>query len=126
MESFFLAPLLHYSILSLHIQSISMRNKSITELRKDARDIFLAGLQAVEPVNAIKRVVKRSGKPLDVGGKRYNLDQFNRVIVVGAGKAGAPMAKAIEDVLGDKIIQGHVNVKYGHLIKNGLLILKER
>lgn len=112
-----------WSILS---QLPLMINKSIIELRNDARDIFMAGLQAVDPVNAIKRVVKRSGQLLDIRGKKYNLDQFNRVIVVGAGKAGAPMAKAIEDILGDKITEGHVNVRYGHLIRNESLNIVRR
>ncbi len=51
---------------------------------------------------------------LMVGGGVYNLDVFDRVMVVGAGKASASMARAVEEVLGEKIDQGILVVKYGH------------
>ena len=44
----------------------------------------------------------------------YDLAAFRRVWVVGAGKAGAPMAQALEEVLGDRIDGGLVVVKTGH------------
>jgi hydroxypyruvate reductase len=40
---------------------------------------------------------------------------LGRVIVVGAGKAGAPMAQAISDIFGPKITSGQVIVKYGYV-----------
>jgi hydroxypyruvate reductase len=42
------------------------------------------------------------------------LSQYARVLVVGAGKAGAPMAQAIEHLVGDRIDAGIVVVKQGH------------
>lgn len=94
-----------------------MENNSSSEIRKKGWDIFQAGLLAVNPVQAIKRAVKLSGNLLEIGDQSYNLDEFDRVIVVGAGKAGASMSRAVEEVLGDRISFGHVNVKYGHLDK---------
>jgi len=94
-----------------------MENNSSSEIRKKGWDIFQAGLLAVNPVQAIKRAVKLSGNLLEIGEQSYNLDKFDRVIVVGAGKAGASMSRAVEEVLGDRISFGHVNVKYGHLDK---------
>ncbi len=55
----------------------------------------------------------------------YDLRQFDRIIVVGGGKAGAPMAKAIEEVLGDRISAGVVTVKYDHLEKLNIIKLQE-
>jgi hydroxypyruvate reductase len=49
-----------------------------------------------------------------VEGRRYDLDGCDRVLVVGAGKAVAPMAKALEDLLGDRIAAGLLVVKDGH------------
>jgi hydroxypyruvate reductase len=46
--------------------------------------------------------------------RRFDLHACERVLVVGAGKAVAPMAKAIEDLLGDRISAGLVVVKDGH------------
>ncbi len=36
------------------------------------------------------------------------------LLVLGAGKASARMARAVEDILGARISQGLVSVKYGH------------
>jgi len=45
----------------------------------------------------------------------YVLSEFRRVIVVGAGKASAPMAAAVEAVVGERLpIEGSVTVRYGH------------
>jgi hydroxypyruvate reductase len=46
--------------------------------------------------------------------QRFDMRACERVLVVGAGKAVAPMAKAIEDLLGDRISAGLVVVKDGH------------
>jgi glycerate 2-kinase len=45
----------------------------------------------------------------------YDLDKFDRIIVLGAGKAAAPMARAIESLLGARIDDSLVITKYGHL-----------
>jgi glycerate-2-kinase len=44
----------------------------------------------------------------------FDLNTFDRIVVVGAGKAGAPMAAGVEAVLGDRIADGLVAVKHGH------------
>ena len=51
---------------------------------------------------------------LTVGTATYPLAEIERILVVGAGKAGAPMSAALCDILGDRISAGVVNVKYGH------------
>jgi len=84
-------------------------------LRKHASGIFYAGLAAVEPEAAVKRFCRRRKNYLMAGGVKYNLDRFDNVYVIGAGKAGAPMSSAIEDLLGERITEGVVNVKYGHV-----------
>ncbi len=92
-----------------------MKKNSIFKVQKDAWDIFLRGLHAVDPFSAIERNVKLTGSILEIEGQKYDLDNYKQVIVVGAGKAGATMSRAIEDILGDRISFGHVNVKYGHV-----------
>jgi glycerate 2-kinase len=44
----------------------------------------------------------------------FDLGAFDRIVVVGAGKAGAPMAAGVEAVLGERIADGLVAVKHGH------------
>lgn len=89
-------------------------DKKAREMRKDAYAIFQAALQAVDPVAAILRHVRVEEEHLLIGESRLSLDDYERIKVVGAGKAGAPMAKAMEDLLGDRIANGVVVVKAGH------------
>lgn len=55
------------------------------------------------------------------GERVYDLNAYERVLVVGAGKAGAPMAEAAAAVLGDRLSRGHIIVKYGHVGEAGAL-----
>jgi len=77
-------------------------------------EIFQAALKAVDPVEAILRHVKRVDDGLQVGEHRFVFKDYDRILVVGAGKAGAPMARALEDLLGDNIADGVIVVKEGH------------
>jgi len=73
--------------------------------RDDALAIFRAALAAVSPEAAIRRHLDRSGNTLVAAGKRIDLNRVDRIIVVGAGKATAPMAKAIEELVGERIAE---------------------
>ncbi len=86
-------------------------------MRQDAVQIFNAGVAAVEPGCSVKKFCKVEGEQFLVGNTAYNLSAFNKTFIVGAGKGSAPMASAIEDLLGEKIRRGVVNVKYGHITK---------
>src|SRR3972149_753565 len=87
---------------------------SLTQLRGDARRIFDAGLTAANPYDAVNRHVTRKGDTLTVAGGLYELSSYRNVYVVGAGKACASMAAAVEEILGDQISDGAVIVKYGY------------
>ncbi|GAX63040.1 glycerate kinase [Candidatus Scalindua japonica] len=87
---------------------------TILKLRQDASTIFKAGLKAVDPKVSVKSYVKRENKTLIVDKRKYDLDQFDKIYVIGGGKAGASMAAAIEELIGDHITEGFVNVKYGY------------
>ncbi len=82
--------------------------------RKAMEEILRAGLDAVDPEQAVRRYVRRDGKTLFVGDRSYSLDRYRRVILVGAGKGTAPMAKALEYILGDMLTGGWIIVKYGY------------
>lgn len=84
-------------------------------LRKDAIRIFMAGVAAVEPGRAVRSHLKLEGDILLAGQHRIPLTPRGRVFVVGAGKAGAPMAGAVEEILGEWVYRGLVVVKFGHL-----------
>ena len=77
--------------------------------------ILSAAVDSVNPGPAVKRHLRRNGNLLVVGSQSYDLAHFRRVRVVGAGKAGAPMAAAVESLLADRLADGIVIVKEGHL-----------
>lgn len=83
--------------------------------RQDAIEIFQAGLGAVAPGEAIKRFCSLDGDTLQVDGRSYDLVRFRKIYILGVGKAGASMARAIEEILGERISAGIISVKYGHL-----------
>ena len=85
-----------------------------SRLRKDAEAIFQAGLDAVNPVQAIKRHVTLQDDKLIIGKQTYDLADYEGVYVIGTGKASAAMAQAIEALLGERLKEGVLNVKYGH------------
>jgi hydroxypyruvate reductase len=83
-------------------------------MREDALAIFHAALRAVDPAAAIRRGLRLNQELLEIAGRSYDLSKFGNIFVVGAGKAAAPMARAIEEILGPRLSGGIINVKYGH------------
>ena len=84
------------------------------ERKRVLTEIFTAGLAAVDPEAAVRAQVRRQGCLLFVGKRTYDLHDFPRVFLIGGGKATALMAKALEELLGDRLTGGLILVKYGH------------
>ncbi|PDW04963.1 glycerate kinase type-2 family protein [Candidatus Viridilinea mediisalina] len=76
--------------------------------------IMTAALAAVDPAQAVRRMVRREGALLYAGEHCFDLTSIERVFVVGAGKAGVPMALALAELLGERLTTGLVVVKDGH------------
>ncbi len=70
-------------------------------LRRDAIAIFRAALEAADPQAAVRKALLAE----------TGLDRYRNIFVVGAGKAGATMARAAESVLGQRIANGLLAVK---------------
>ncbi|MCF8044336.1 MAG: glycerate kinase [Desulfarculaceae bacterium] len=85
------------------------------KLRHDCDRIFRAGLAAVDPVQSVYRHCTREGDLFRIDDRTFDLSRFREVVILGAGKAGAPMAAALETLLADRIARGLVVVKYGHV-----------
>jgi glycerate 2-kinase len=81
---------------------------------QDMADIFNVAILAVDPYNAVFKAARVDGEQLHIAGVKYDLAAFERIVVVGAGKATARMALAIETLLGKKIVAGLIVVKDGH------------
>jgi glycerate 2-kinase len=78
-------------------------------------DILSAALAAVDPAQAIRQNVRLEGDSLQIGQRSYDLSGYERIFVAGGGKAGSPMVAAIEEILGQRVTAGLVNVKHGYL-----------
>ena len=88
----------------------------LKKLRKDALNIFNAGIKAVDPANAVKRYLTRQDDRLEIQGKTYDLSNYENIYVIGMGKASAAMTQAVEELIGDRLKAGILNVKYGHTV----------
>jgi glycerate-2-kinase len=86
------------------------------ENRQQVTDIFLAGVKSVKPDNLINRYVSINNNILQIEEISFDLSILKNIFIVGAGKASASMAKAIENILGSRITAGHVITKYEHSI----------
>jgi len=95
---------------------LTREQKSINrhQLRLDAETIFRASVAAVEPETAVRTFFRE----VDSGWIRFTDGKVRlpqgRLIVIGAGKAAAPMAKALEGLFGARIDRGLVVTKDGH------------
>ena len=77
-------------------------------MREHARAIFDAGVAAADPAEAVRAAFRVDGDTLSAGRPeeevcRVDLTACRRVVLIGAGKATAPMARAVEEILGDRL-----------------------
>ncbi|MBI5444693.1 MAG: DUF4147 domain-containing protein [Deltaproteobacteria bacterium] len=82
--------------------------------REQFLSIVEAALRAVDPADAVRAHLRVEGDRLRLGDRDYALSDVDRIVVVGGGKACAPMAAALSEALGDRITAGVVTVKRGH------------
>jgi glycerate-2-kinase len=82
-------------------------------LRRLAIDIIEHALAAADPSRAARERMSRDGDTLIVDGERLPLPSRGKVLFIGAGKASYPIARAVEEVLGDRLDGGLVICKYG-------------
>lgn len=92
-----------------------------SERKDDLKAIFQAGLNRVDPYRMLVEHVQMNGSTLEVklgnDVKTFDLSPYRRIYIIGTGKATAPMALALESVLGDYLTGGLIVVKYGHVEK---------
>lgn len=90
-------------------------HRSNQQLRADALAIWQAGVAAVDSARLVQDHVRIDGEQLSIGDEYFSLRSLRKIVVIGAGKAGAGMADGFERVLGDrwlteKDVSGWVNV----------------
>ena len=80
-------------------------------MQDDLEQILSAGLAAADPQRAVRRELELEEGSILAGEKRF---EPRRVFVLAAGKAAGAMAKAAEELLGEKVSGGLVVTKDGH------------
>ena len=76
-------------------------NPQFEQHRQHLAALRAAALRAVDPYAAVQRNLSAR-----------DLESFERVFIVGAGKAGVAMARAATEIAGDKLAGGAVSVPY--------------
>ncbi len=89
--------------------------RSSKQLRDDALAIWRAGVDAVQSDRLVREHVRVEEGWLIIGDESIALDDIRRIVVVGAGKAGAGMAAGLEASLGENLmaeknLSGWINV----------------
>jgi glycerate-2-kinase len=88
-----------------------------TQLSRRARTLALKSLEvavnAADPKQIIKSKLSLKNSVLYVNDYSFNLKKFKNIYVIGGGKASGSMAEALEQILGNNITNGLVNVPHG-------------
>jgi hydroxypyruvate reductase len=90
-------------------------SRTASELRADAEKIWWAGVAAVAPERLVRSHVTVERETLVIDEEVVDLNDVERIAIVGAGKAAAGMAVSLEDALGPRLlaakhVTGWINV----------------
>ena len=92
--------------------------------RQIVLDIIESGIAAADPYQSAKYLLRLDRNRLIIGHPDFSdppgqgpqiidLNKVNNIYVVGGGKAVQRQALAFEQVLGNRITAGHINIKKG-------------
>lgn len=80
--------------------------------RKVVLEVLEAALRQLDAYPLIRKLLQLDGSVLRIGNHLWDLKQKRKIFVIGAGKAGNAMARAVEETLEEWISCGLVIVKY--------------
>lgn len=79
-----------------------------TPERKIVLKIIEEGLRSIQPEEVFRTKIYRHGNILTIAEKEFDLNQFERVFILGFGKGSAGNAKLLENLVSDKLTEGYV------------------
>jgi glycerate-2-kinase len=96
------------------------------KLKQDALRILRKALEAADAGNAVRRYLRRGAEtgPATSDAFRLDIENYDRIFLVAAGKAAVPMARAIEEIAGVPLAREIVVTKHGHTgpLRNSIVI----
>lgn len=82
--------------------------------RKIALDVIECALRSIDSYEATKKFIQiKDNRELIVGDLRRDFSQVGKIYVVGGGKAAFPIARWLDEILGERIKEGVIVVKRG-------------
>ena len=112
-----------------NVQEIVRNTENILDAkaREAALIILEAAISAIDPKRLVKEKVRLVEHNLVIGNLSLDLNDYNRILVVGGGKATGRMAEALEETLENRIDYGIVNIPRGTArnFKTGIIELNE-
>src|SRR5579859_593348 len=79
-----------------------------TPQRKIVLDLIEAALEVIEPEHVLEKSIILEGNTLKIQDKVFDLQNFERVFLIGFGKGSAGIAKIVEGKLGTILTGGYV------------------
>ncbi|HHO76457.1 MAG TPA: glycerate kinase [Deltaproteobacteria bacterium] len=97
--------------------------------KQDIRAIFAKAVERVDPRTMITQNMALEENTLLIHCNattiKEDLTSYDRIFVLGIGKASSKMGRAIEDILGKRITAGKAVTKYGHSEKLDIITVTE-
>ncbi|MFP4136070.1 MAG: glycerate kinase [Candidatus Acetothermia bacterium] len=84
----------------------AIRGSGPGDAKELALDLFETGISAALPGGAVERSLVLEDETLVCGSDKYDLDEIDRILVLGGGKASIEMAQKVGRILGDRISEG--------------------
>jgi hydroxypyruvate reductase len=83
--------------------------------------VLSAAIHSADAGQCIRNMVSLKGSKLKICNLTFNLTEYQRIFVIGAGKAVVPMAEAMVNILGNHKTSGLVVTKDGYSYTNAVL-----
>ena len=91
----------------------------------DICQVLAAVINSADAGLAINNHVSIDADQLITSNKAYDLNEYKRLLIIGAGKAAVPMAKAIYELVGGHLTSGIVITKDGYLGSSSTTLEKQ-
>lgn len=89
-------------------------NSKNSDLKEDALNIVNSALVAVNPFNETKKRIKLVNDNLEIDSLKIDISKKRYIYVMGGGKAAYLVAKALEEIIKERITKGLIVLKEGY------------